>query len=248
VRADGSDKSEMVSQLLFGDHYRVINASKDRKWLQIEVAFDGYQGWIDHKQHHSISEEYFEYLNRADFKICTDVVSSILFKKQVIQIVLGSVLPITSTELFAMEEQLAFNGESKNLGDRRNFDYLQQIAFKYLNAPYLWGGKTPFGIDCSGFVQQVCRICGYRIKRDANEQFHQIKDFIKFDASAPGDLAFFSNEKEEIVHVGIILESNKIIHASGKVRVDTLTEDGIFNIEINTLTHRLAGIKRLLIG
>jgi hypothetical protein len=247
VRAEASDKSELITQLLFGDHYSVIQCSEDGKWLQIEIAFDSYRGWIDMKQHHAIQDEYFEYLNRTDFKICTDIVSSILYKKQLIQIPIGSVLPITSSELFAIEEQLAFNGEAKNMGERRDFEYLRQIAMKYKNAPYLWGGKTPFGIDCSAFVQQVYRICGYRLQRDASQQFQQLKEIHKFNSSIAGDLAFFSNENGEVVHVGIVLEDNKIIHASGKVRVDQLTEEGIVNKESKIITHTLCGIKRILV-
>ena len=159
VRKNPDDASEMVTQLLFGDHYANTRQTDDQKWAYIQIAFDHYEGWIDAKQHFQISNEYYDLLNHTEFKICTDLTSDILYKKQLIQIVLGSVLPISSSELFKMEEQLAFNGESKSMGERRNFEFFRQTAFKYRYAPYLWGGKTPFGTDCSGFTQQVFKIC-----------------------------------------------------------------------------------------
>src|SRR5436190_20620173 len=135
VRAESSDKSELVSQLLFGDHYEVIDLTDDKKWLRIRVYSDQYEGWIDRRQHHEISSEYFDYLNRAEFKITTDITTSILFNKSPLVIVLGSVIPISSSELFKMEEQYAFNGEAKNIGQKREFEFLKQIASKYMHAP-----------------------------------------------------------------------------------------------------------------
>lgn len=246
VRDNPSDKAEMVSQLLFGESYKIQEASDNKKWMKIINDFDEYQGWIDAKQNTLISEEYYRQIQGLEYKICTDLTSTILYKKQMISIVLGSILPITSTELFEMDEQFAFNGESKNLGLKADFEYLRKIALKYINAPYLWGGKSPFGIDCSGFTQQVFKICGYALKRDSSQQYLQGRK-ITFDEAAPGDLAFFANEQEKIMHVGILLEENKIIHASGKVRIDKLDEKGIFNIENEKHTHRLAGLKRLMV-
>jgi len=245
VRDKPSDKSEMTTQLLFGESYEVLELSDDKKWYKIEIDFDSYQGWLDLKQCNEISREYYDQIQNLEYKICTDLISQILYKKQMLNIVIGSILPITSSELFKMNEQFAFNGEAKNTGRKSNFEFLKKIALKYLNAPYLWGGKTPFGIDCSGFTQQVYRICGYKLKRDSFQQYLaglkvEIKD------SLPGDLAFFSNEQEKIVHVGILLEENKIIHASGKVRIDMLDEKGIFNESISSYTHKLAGIRRIL--
>ena len=245
VRREPHDTAEMVTQLLFGDHYRMLETSQDRKWHKIQVEFDGYEGWIDAKQHYEISDDYFEYLNQIEFKICTDLTSEILYQKNLVHIVIGSVLPISSSELFDVHEHLAFNGEAKNLGEKRDYEFLKNTARKYLQSPYLWGGKSPFGIDCSGFVQQVFRICGYRLKRDAVQQFLQ-GVAVEFSSLKPGDLAFFRNDKHDITHVGIVLEENKIIHASGWVRVDFLDEHGIFNENIKAHTHQLAGLRRIL--
>lgn len=246
MRDRHSDKAEMVSQLLFGESYKIIEISADKKWHKIETDFDEYQGWIDARQSTEISEEYYDYIQKLEYKVCTDLISSILYKKQMLNIVIGSILPIASSELFEMNEQFAFNGESKNLGQKADFEFLKKIAMKYLNTPYLWGGKSPFGIDCSGFTQQVFKVSGYILKRDSFQQYLQGKKVNKKDGQ-PGDLAFFANEQEKIVHTGILLEDNKIIHASGKVRIDKWDEKGIFNAETESYTHRLAGIRRIMI-
>lgn len=246
VRVEASDKSEQVSQLLFGDHYEVTNQTHDKKWIFIRINFDQYEGWIDTKQHHSISREYYEYLNRAEFKITTDITSSILYNKSPQIILIGSMIPISSSELFKMEEQFAFNGEAKNLGQKREFEFLKNAAMKYLNAPYLWGGKSPFGIDCSGFVQMVFKICGYRLFRDSRQQANQGKSFKTFGTGKPGDLVFFKNREEKINHVGILLDDDRIIHASGRVRVDHLNEEGILNLETKIYTHQFSHIRRIL--
>lgn len=246
LRANSTDKAEMVSQLIFGDHYSVLDISSDGKWAKITVEFDQYEGWIDIKQHTEISEDYFNHLNSTDFKISTDITSKILYKKRFIQIVIGSVLPISSYELFNVHEQFAFNGASKNIGDRQGFDFLKLTINKYMNAPYLWGGKTPFGIDCSGLVQQIFKLCGYNLKRDAIQQYQQGAIVASFGEAKPGDLAFFRNESDHISHVGIIMEDQGFIHASGYVRKDKLDENGIFNEELSTYTHNLEAIKRIL--
>lgn len=238
--------TEQVTQLLFGDHYEVVEASKDQKWLRIKINFDGYEGWIEALQHHAISIDYYNYLNRAEFKITTDLISSMLYNKRPQLILMGSMIPISSSELFKMEEQFAFNGEAKNLGQKREFDYVKSIALKYLNSPYLWGGKTPVGIDCSGFVQMVFKISGYTLNRDASQQISNGKRVASLAESLPGDLAFFKNAKNKTSHVGIILEEGQIIHASGKVRLDRISEAGIVHQDTKKISHQLQGIRRIL--
>ena len=246
VRAEASDKSELTTQLLFGDHYEVTDATKDKKWLRIRSNFDQFDGWLDAKQHHPVSQEYYEYLNRADFKITTDVTASLLYNKSPQIILLGSMIPISSSELFKMEEQFAFNGEAKNLGQKREYEYMKNVAVKYLNAPYLWGGKSPFGIDCSGFVQMVFKICGYRLFRNSWQQSNQGKSFRDIEQGKPGDLVFFKNAEGKVNHVGIMLEGDRIIHASGKIRVDHLNEEGILNLETKIYSHQFSHIRRIL--
>jgi gamma-D-glutamyl-L-lysine dipeptidyl-peptidase len=245
VRAESSDKAALVTQLLFGEHYKVVDVSKDKKWYKIEVNFDQYEGWIDSKQHHSISKDYYDYINRADFKITTDITTSILYNKTSLVIVMGSVIPISSSELFKMEEQFAFNGEAKSIGQKRDVEYLKNTAKKYLNTPYLWGGKSPFGIDCSGFTQMVFKINGYILNRDAAQQARQGKS-VKFSEAKAGDLAFFKSNDGKITHVGMLLNDSKIIHASGKVRIDAINEAGILHADTGVNTHTLAHIRRII--
>ena len=246
VRAQANEKSEMVTQLLFGDHYTVLEGSSNEKWHRIKIEFDGYEGWIDKLQHKEISNEHFDHLNQTEFKISTDISSTILYKKRLIQIVSGSILPISSNELFEVNEQFAFNGTSKNLGEKHGFEFLKQTAKNFKNAPYLWGGKTPFGTDCSGLTQQLFRICGYTLKRDAKDQFLQGAKIESITEAQPGDLGFFANDNGEIIHVGVLLEDQNFIHASGFVRIDKLDENGIFNEDLSSYSHKLTGIRRIL--
>jgi hypothetical protein len=245
VRKDPSDLAEQVTQLLFGDHYEVLE-TKDKKWLKIRIHFDAYEGWIDAKQHQPILREYFEYINHAEFKIVTDVTSSLLYNKSPLAILMGSIIPISSTELFKMEEQFAFNGEAKNLGQKREYEFIRTIALKYINAPYQWGGKSPFGIDCSGLTQMVFKIAGYKLLRDAWQQATQGKPVKNLDEGKPGDLAFFKNKEDKIIHTGILLGDDKIIHASGKVRIDHINEEGILALDTKVYTHQLSHLRKII--
>jgi hypothetical protein len=247
VRKEPSDKAEQVTQLLFGDHYEITEKSKDGKWLKVLIYYDQYDGWIDAKQHHVISDDYFNYVNKAEFKITTDITSSLLYNKSPIAVLMGSIIPISSSELFKMEEQFAFNGDTKNVGQKREYDYVKAIAQKYVNAPYLWGGKSPFGIDCSGFTQMVFKICGYKLYRDSSQQANQGKVVKGIHEYLPGDLAFFDNNEGQIIHVGILLDKDRIIHASGRVRVDNINDEGILNQETKVYTHHLSHIRRVLV-
>jgi hypothetical protein len=246
VRKELDLKSEVVTQLLFGDHYEVWEMSKDQKSLRIRINFDDTYGWIDKLQHHVITPEYYEQIGLANFKITTDIVSTILYKKSQLTIVMGSIVPISGTELFKMEEQFAFNGETKSLGQRRDVDYVKSIATKYLNAPHQPGGKNPFGIDAPGFVQMVFRISGYALPRDVRSQYAAGKSVASHSDAQPGDIAFFQSKDGKINHCGIVLDDQKITHCAGKVRTDYLMEEGILASETRIFTHTLAGIRRIL--
>lgn len=245
VRAEAADKAELVTQLFFGEHYEVLSGSKDKKWLKIRIYFDQYEGWIDAKQHHAITKEHFDYINRADFKITTDITTSILYNKNPLTIVMGSVIPISGSELFKMEEQFAFNGESKSMGQKRDAEFLKLTAQKYLNSPYQWGGKSPFGIDCSGFIQMVFKINGYKLNRDTAQQVKQGKP-VEIKDAAMGDLVFFRNKEDKVSHVGMIISNDKIIHASGKVRIDPFNEKGILHSDTKVYSHASPSVRRIL--
>lgn len=246
VRGEAKNESVQITQLLFGDHYEVTAMSPDKKWLKIRIYFDQCEGWLDARQHHAITKEYFNQINITDYKITTEISSPVLYKKSPIAIVMGSIVPISSSELFKIEEQFAFNGESKSLGLRRDADFLKTIARKYLHAPDQSGGKSPFGIDASGLTQMVYRITGYAIPRQAVLQANAGKKIKSFSEAAIGDLAFFSDKGKTVSHAGIIMGDEKIIHVSGQVRIDPVTEEGILDADKKVYTHLLHSIRRIL--
>jgi hypothetical protein len=246
MRKDPSDQSELVNQVLFGEHYEVLQWSENDKWIRLRLHFDGYEGWIDAKQHHYITEEYFQQIQRSEYKINTDILADIYFQGIHLHIPMGSIIPITTHELFKIEESISYSGNAKSLGQKKDAEYLISLAQKYLHTPYCWGGKTPFGIDCSGFTQQVFKICGYRLYRDAWQQVSQGQEIGDRDQIQPGDLVFFDVQDGRPKHVGIALPNDKIIHASGKVKIDKLDEKGIFDLSKNKYTHSFFSIRRVL--
>jgi len=237
LRAEASDTSEMVSQVLYGEILKVIETRK--KWSRIRLSFDGYEGWIDNKQFLLISEEDYIDLEKKPSKLSVNLVDIITTsKKELISICLGSNLENTS--------YLNHQYEGDFTGGTKPKSEIIETAQHYLNSPYLWGGKTPFGIDCSGFTQMVYKLNGYKLLRDASQQATQGESLSFIEESEPGDLAFFDNEEGVITHVGIIMEDNYIIHAHGTVRVDRLDHSGIFNSEKRIHTHKLRVIKRIV--
>ena len=144
------------------------------------------------------------------------------------------------------DEQHKYHGTFRSIDKRADEDLFWRILQPWMNAPYLWGGRTFMGVDCSGFVQVVYKVLGCALPRDASEQAAVGKDVVKLSDATTGDLAFFINKDEKIVHVGIVLNSNKIIHASGKVRIDGLDEEGIINSDTGIRTHQLYSLKSVI--
>ena len=158
---------------------------------------------------------------------------------------MGSLLPAADRFEIAGQE-FSVQTSCKALKEKTQRPKLIEDAYMYLNAPYLWGGKGPFGIDCSGFVQVVFRLNGILLPRDAYQQA-DIGDTLSFvEEGQAGDLAFFDNENGKITHVGILNDAQHIIHASGKVRIDRIDHQGIFHEENGTYTHRLRLLKRII--
>ncbi len=237
IRAEASDMSEMVTQILYGEHFKILEIRK--KWSRIRLAFDSYEGWIDNKQFINTSEEDYSNFETRDIKLSADLVDIVTsLDKQLFSICLGSNV--------SASQYLSHNFEGKSLSKILPKENLIETALLYLNSPYLWGGKTPFGIDCSGFTQMVYKLNGYRLLRDASQQATQGEALSFIEESEPGDLAFFDNEEGRITHVGIIMKDNYIIHAHGKVRIDRLDHSGIFNYDVRNHTHKLRVIKRII--
>jgi gamma-D-glutamyl-L-lysine dipeptidyl-peptidase len=257
VRAVPSHKSEMVNQLLFGEQYRVLQ--KDNGWLLIQQSYDNYEGWINAKQHYPLEEQEFIRLIDLDAAVTIDLVQLLSneTKQTVLPILLGSSLPGFDGRHFRIgHETFGFEGLisdpdilSKAVTPKERIKAKQGIiddALLFLNAPYLWGGRTPFGIDCSGFVQMVYKLKKISLLRDASQQATQGEPLNFISEAEPGDLAFFDNNDGHIIHVGLIVDKNRIIHASGKVRVDIIDHEGIYNEEEQRYTHKLRLIKRII--
>lgn len=246
VRNEPRHSAQQLTQLLFGDHYEVSELSADKLWARIRVYTDGSEGWIDFRQHHNISEEYFQQINQTEYKITTEVASTVLYKKLPMTIVMGSIVPISSSELFKIEEQFAFNGESKNLGQRRDAEFVRQIARKYLSAPYQWGGKSPFGIDHTGLIQMAFRIAGYPLPRQLKELLTAGKPVASPSEAQAGDVAFFTMKGSTPTHCGILDGEERVIHAHGMVRLDAFNEEGILVQDTKIFTHFLHSIRRIV--
>ena len=237
LRDAPADTSELVSQVIYGDFFKVLEQRK--QWSKIRLAFDKYEGWVDNKQYVEISEDQYNALNKETPKLSTDLVEFIEDdNNQLFPITIGSSL----NGLSLLNHK--YDGDSINEKNKKS--NIIQTAFTFLNSPYLWGGKTPFGIDCSGFTQMVYKLNGYKLLRDASQQATQGEALSFIEESEPGDLAFFDNSEGEIIHVGIIMKDNYIIHAHGKVRIDRLDHSGIYNVDKNTHTHKLRVIKKVI--
>jgi hypothetical protein len=227
IRKEGSHTSEMVSQLLYNETYEVLDEKPG--WKLIRTLSDQYEGWIQGIQHHGIDLQTFQDIQTKN-KYIVDR-PTLAYKGRFLSI--GTVLnePVEGTMM---------------MSGRFSPAMMIEFAQKYLGAPYLWGGRSIFGIDCSGFVQLCARAAGKLLPRDASEQV-KLGDFVYFlPEIQPGDLAFFGNEDGKIVHVGMMLDNERILHASGQVRIDYLDQTGIFNKERNEHTHRLQVIKRII--
>ena len=245
VRKENNEQSEMLTQLIFGDIFQIINENKD--WTYIKIINDNYEGWINSNCITKITNEYFEEINKNDVYITQNISEKILLtnSNEIIRLPFGSTLPNFNDE----NNSFAINNNKYKLipdsGLNQN-NNIVDLAKQFLNTPYLWGGKNPFGIDCSGFTQLIYKALGEYIPRDASQQVN-IGETINFisDTKA-GDLAFFDNEEGLITHVGIILTQNEIIHSSIKVRIDKLDQQGIFNKDLKKYTHKLRVIKRVI--
>ncbi len=242
LRFEPSDRSEIVSQVLFGEHFMVLE--QEKQWTKIKLQFDEYEGWIDTKQYQPISENAYHQLSTDTIILNSDLVEYVSAPNNLLMpIPLGSSLSFLHHSDINKDN---FDFEGMKISGIKPKSNLINTAFMYMNAPYLWGGKTPFGIDCSGFTQMVYKLNGYKLLRDASQQATQGEALSFIEESEPGDLAFFDNEEGRIIHVGIIMDDNYIIHASGKVRIDRLDHLGIFNADINRHTHKLRVIKKII--
>ncbi len=223
LRADSSDKSEIVSQLLYGESADIIEV-KDN-WTKIITHYDNYEAWMDTKQISPVSDEF--------------VTSR---KINLVKEPFQSTMTESGKVLLSMGSEVNFETTAPTRG-RDLSESIVNCAKEFLNVPYLWGGKSFFGIDCSGFTQIIYKIHGIKIPRDTYQQAELGEALTFIEEAKPGDLAFFENSEGRIIHVGFILADQKIIHAHGKVRIDSLDSTGIFNKDQNRHTHKLRFIR-----
>ena len=236
IRSNAEETAEMISQLLYGEHFKVLEQRKN--WSKIRAAFDQCEGWVQNLQIILIDENEYTILNSDDSPEHTvDLVSFVeMEKSNLLPIVLGSVFHKTSNHVH----------EGNLISSKQVKPNLIDTALLYLNSAYLWGGKTPFGIDAPGLTQMVYRINGYKLLRNAAEQATQGIALSFLEECEAGDLAFFDNNEGIIDHVGIIMDNNYIIHVHGKVRIDRIDHSGIFNNDTKTYTHQLRVIKKII--
>jgi len=245
LRKEPAHESEMTSQVLFGEHFEVIDQKSD--WLNIRLAYDSYEGWLKAEQITSIDLDEFKLLNSEQPCMSFDLVQIVVIDSNMLSILLGSSLPhFKDFTCRVGDVAYRFEGNVKCPEKLQSTKAIIENAYMLVDTPYFWGGRTPFGIDCSGFTQLVFKLSGIRLQRDAWQQAEQGSLIHLVDETLPGDLAFFDNSEGKITHVGIILEAGKIIHASGKVRIDSFDHHGIFNSESKSYTHNLRLIKRFI--
>jgi cell wall-associated NlpC family hydrolase len=235
IRKEASHRSEMTSQLLFGEVLEILETQEE--WLHIRTQYDSYEGWITpHMVQHT------EQAMSSNF-VMAELVNTVSWRDTILHAPMGAATPGWNPENGLLWDGLSsYSGKFHDLSVLDK-DRILPTAMHWLNAPYLWGGKTLMGVDCSGFVQTVFKLSGIILQRDAYQQAEQ-GEKIGLEEAKPGDLAFFHNDEDRVTHVGIIMEQDQLIHASGRVRIDILDGEGIVNRETGKRSHRLHSVRR----
>jgi len=231
----------MLSQVLFGEKYRIIDHIGH--WHKIETLFDNYTGWIDedHIQNSAGSENSNgKVLNRSLLCHKSDKT------KLVLEAGCEIYEPDFDNKLFSAGENQYSAGSEFSPAYLEVNESLADTAMRFINSPYIWGGRIPSGIDCSGFVQLVYKIQGIKIPRDSWQQAEAGESISFIEETLPGDLVLFDDERGKITHVGMILAQGLVIHASGRVRIDTIDHQGIYKNEIKGYSHKLRTIRRIV--
>ncbi|HAS41264.1 MAG TPA: hypothetical protein DCS93_12335 [Microscillaceae bacterium] len=254
VRKTTSSSSELVTQLVFGDAYKILKTSPDKKWAYIENSYDHYNGWIQMGLVFKVSENYYNDYKKNTHPVVADKLGTVQFKGKKIPVTLGSTLPFYQEGKIKIgEEEAQYQGNTKDISKKHSKAQVIESAKKLLKIPYLWGGKGKQGYDCSGFCQMVFKTNGYTLPRDSYQQAEKGKT-VSLAESQPGDLVFFQRkpqnvENGRVVHVGIVLENKnkqvKVIHSAGMVRINKVDKTGLYRDDLGKYSHYLKFIKRL---
>ena len=244
VRQEPSHKVEMVNQALFGEPFEIIDEYEE--WSKIRLAHDGYIGWVLTQQIQKITSDEYRQLIDTPQHLVSDTLDLLEHHSpsKTRTVVAGSQLPFYNTKEKTIKvgiQTFTFSGRT-SLRKRTRKELLMN-AYLYSNAPYLWGGRSAFGIDCSGLTQMAYLLTGMSLLRDASQQATQGKTIDFLEEAEAGDLLFFDNEEGVITHVGIYVRENRILHSSGSVRIDGIDQTGIYNSEQGKHTHKLRLIK-----
>lgn len=253
LRAQPSEQSEMVSQILFGELFELLEVHDS--WSRIRICSDSYIGWCTSKMLQLFPDFFFDelsdkkpFLTRSAISVCKreDLSNGVFYLPAGSRLYLSDI-NAGIFELYHVDGEKVHKNRWQ-LADDASVEEcdIVSLAMKFLNAPYLWGGKSVLGMDCSGLVQVVFSLVGVQLPRDARLQVLHGTLVSKISDILPGDLAFFANAEGKVVHVGICMGNGSIIHASGSVHVDRLDEQGIYCNNLAAYTHKLYQIKRIL--
>lgn len=240
IRSMDSDTSEIVTQLLFGEGLSIIE--QKNQWLRIQCYHDKYEGWMDEKQVLLCDPDAFHLWRKMATRRIQEHCLAFNSNEGPLYLYRGSLVPEDYFNGFGLGTQ-RFSALQKDRQLQRN-QSIVEIAQMYLNTPYLWGGRSATGIDCSGYTQMVFSFVGIQLPRDASQQVEIGKDIDLQDVQA-GDLAFFSNPAGKVIHVGILTGQGTILHAHGKIVEDPIKEDGIYKKISGQKSHNLLTVKRI---
>lgn len=241
VRRKARHQNEMVSQLLFGEKVEILRG-KGNLWVKVRSLHDDYEGWMTNTL---LKKTDGKEAGKGTSFAASDILSPIVINGKKMYIPFGSSLPGFANGRGRLGDlDYSYDGNCINRSEMNpGSDTVVQLTTQWVNAPYMWGGRTILGVDCSGFVQVNYKMMGVNLPRDAWQQAQLGWRVKKLKEAVCGDLAFF-DDKDEIVHVGILLGPDQIIHASGKVRIDKIDKKGIINSDTGKRTHFLRSIKR----
>ena len=209
LRASAAHTAEQVSQILFGEVVEVLQTQG--AWQEVRCTWDNYTGWAQAIQLQPLAAPYLHADAQSACAYTLDIAQPVLAATHYVTVTMGATLPqYDGLNLQIDAHRFAFNGQAVRASDYRDADWLLKIARRYLGAPYQWGGRSPFGIDCSGFTQMVFLLCGFALPRDAALQVSCGTAIDFAGAARSGDLVFFENTSGKIVHVGILLDQQTV--------------------------------------